>query len=276
MTASAGEAGSTGRAALTAVQFDVSDGLGVIRLNRPETRNAMDDTVAEELYEVAQRCAARRDLRSLLIAGTGPAFTVGGDISVFAKADAAALPGRIRRMTTPYHETLRILSRLDAPVVTAVHGVVAGGGLGLLYVADIVIAAEGTKFATGFTGLGLSGDGGSSWFLPRLVGLRRAAELYFEQRVLDARQAADWGLVSRVVPADVLQDQARSTALRLAEGPTKAYGEIRRLLRDSWAATLSDHLGEETEAMVRTAATVDAGRGIAAFRAKSAPVFEGW
>jgi enoyl-CoA hydratase/carnithine racemase len=97
MTASEGESGPMGRAALTAVQFDVSDGLGVIRLNRPETRNAMDDTLAEELYEVAQRCAARRDLRSLLIAATGPAFTVGGDISVFARADAAALPGPMRR-----------------------------------------------------------------------------------------------------------------------------------------------------------------------------------
>jgi 2-(1,2-epoxy-1,2-dihydrophenyl)acetyl-CoA isomerase len=262
-------------ATLTAVQFTVSDGLGMIRLNRPQARNAVNQAMAEELREVALRCAARPDLRALLIAGNGPAFTVGGDISVFAHAGASELPGLLHRMTTAYHEALHILSRLDAPVVTAVHGAVAGGGLGLLHAADIALAAEGTKFVAGFTALGLSGDGGSSWFLPRLAGPRRAAEFYLGERVLDAAEAAEWGLVSRVVPAAALEDEARSLAARLASGPTRAYGEIRRLLRDSWSATLPEQLHAETEALARTAASADAGRGIAAFRAKSAPTFQG-
>lgn len=261
---------------LTTVEFSVADGVGVLRLNRPDARNALDQTVADELYEAAKRCAAHPNLRALLLTGNGPAFTVGGDISVFAKAGPGDLAGLLRRMTTPYHETLRILSNLDAPIVAAVHGSVAGGGLGLLYSADIALAAEGTKFATGFTALGLSGDGGNSWFLPRLVGLRRATELYFQQRVLDAHEAAEWGLISQVVPADALEERARSIADRFAKGPTRAYGEIRKLLRDSWSSTLSGQLTAEIEAITRTGATADAANAVTSFLRKTEPTFEGW
>jgi 2-(1,2-epoxy-1,2-dihydrophenyl)acetyl-CoA isomerase len=260
---------------LSAVEFSVADGLGVLRLNRPEHRNAIDEVMPGDLYEVAQRCAANSGLRALLITGNGRAFTVGGDVSVFAGAAPGELPAKLRRLTTLYHDALLTLRDLDAPIVVAVHGAVAGGGLGLLYTADIALAAEGTKFATGFAALGLSGDGGSSWFLPRLAGARRAAELYFEQRVLDAREAAEWGLVTRVVAADVLDAEATALAGRLATGPTRAYGEIRALLRQSWSTTLADQLRAETDAVARTAGTRDAGRAIASFPSKSAPVFEG-
>ncbi|MEV4381816.1 enoyl-CoA hydratase-related protein [Streptosporangium sp. NPDC049644] len=260
---------------LSAVDFQVHDGLAVIRLNRPQARNAIDEAMAGDLYEVAVRCAGDESLRAVLLIGDGPAFTVGGDISVFARASAAELPELLRRMTGPYHEALRLLSGLDAPVVAAVHGSVAGGGLGLVHCADIVLAAEGTRFALGFGALGLSGDGGGTWFLPRLVGARRAAEWYFEQRVLDAAEAADWGLVTRVVPADELEDQAWHTVRKLASGPTRAYAEVRRLLRDSWTSELSTQLGRETDALVRTAATEDASSAIAAFVDRSRPTFHG-
>jgi 2-(1,2-epoxy-1,2-dihydrophenyl)acetyl-CoA isomerase len=265
--------GGPGTGGLRTVEFSVQDGVGVLRLNRPAARNALDQAMADDLLEVAQRCAASSGLRALLLAGNGPAFTVGGDISVFA--GPGELPGTLRRMTTPYHQALQTLASLDAPIVAAVHGAVAGGGLGLLYVADIALAAEGTRFATGFAGLGLSGDGGGTWFLPRLVGPRRAAELYLDQRVLDAREAAEWGLVSRVVPADTLQDEAMAVAHRLAQGPTRAYGEIRKLLRGSWSAPLPDQLAAEIEAIARTAATSDATGAVASFIGKSSPAFQG-
>ncbi|MFJ9562874.1 enoyl-CoA hydratase-related protein [Streptomyces fuscichromogenes] len=261
--------------ALKRTEYHVEDGLGILRLNRPEQRNALDQTFADELYEVAQRCAADTGLRALLLLGSGPAFTVGGDITAFARSAPGALPGDLRRMIVPFHDALRILSGLDAPIVAGVHGAAAGGGLGLLHVADIVIAAEGTRFATGFAGIGLSGDGGNSWFLPRLVGMRRAAELYLEQRVLDADEAADWGLVNRVVPRDALDAAATDTARRLAQGPTRAFGEIRRLLRDSWTATLPDQLSAEIDAIARTAASDDATEAVKSFLAKTAPTFQG-
>jgi 2-(1,2-epoxy-1,2-dihydrophenyl)acetyl-CoA isomerase len=262
--------------ALRTVEFSVDDdGIAVLRLNRPDARNAINPAMAEDMYEVAQRCAVRSDLRALLVTGNGPAFTVGGDIEVFGAAESAQLPSILRRMVTPYHEALRIFAELPAPVVAAAHGSVAGGGLGLIYCADVVIAAAATKFAAGFGGLGLSGDGGNSWYLPRLVGLRRAQDFYFRQRVLDADEALEWGLVSQVVPEADLAATAWSTVARLAAGPTRAYAEIRDLLRKSSAATLSEQLTAETEALARTAATVDAAHAARAFLAKSRPTFEG-
>jgi 2-(1,2-epoxy-1,2-dihydrophenyl)acetyl-CoA isomerase len=258
------------------VEFSVADGLAVIRLNKPAARNAIDQALVDDLAEAVQRCAADAAVRALLICANGPAFTVGGDVAVFAKAGRDELPGDLRRMTTGYHAALQILDRLEVPVVAAVHGAVAGGGLGLIYVADVVIAAEGTRFATGFSGLGLSGDGGGTWFLPRLVGMRRAAELYFGQRVLDADEAAAWGLISRVVPAADLAAEAERTARQLAAGPTRAFGEIRTLLRRTHEVSLGDQLQAETGALSRTAGTRDAARAIDSFMAKSRPEFRGW
>jgi 2-(1,2-epoxy-1,2-dihydrophenyl)acetyl-CoA isomerase len=181
----------------------------------------------------------------------------------------------MRRITSTYHATLQVLDRLPVPVVAAVHGAVAGGGLGLVYVADVVLAAESTRFAAGFAGLGLSVDSGGTWFLPRLIGTRRAAELCLGQRVLSAREAAEWGLISRVVRDEDLTAEAETAARALAAGPTRALGEIRTLLRRSPDADLGDQLRAESEALARTGATRDAAHGIASFMAKATPGFEG-
>lgn len=262
-------------AAWHTLEFDVANGLATIRLNRPGAHNAIDATMAEELCSVAQRCANDGAIRAVLLLGNGRSFTVGGDLAFLSQTREGELPGLLRAMTGPYHEALRTFSRLDVPIVAAVHGATAGGGLGLMYCADIVVAADNTKIALGFGALGLSMDGSNSWFLPRLVGLRRAAELYLEERVLNAAEALEWGLVNRVVPLAELPIHAQACAQRLAKGPTRAYGEVRRLYRESLNATLSEQLGAETEALSRTAATTDATGAIASFVAKRKPVFHG-
>jgi 2-(1,2-epoxy-1,2-dihydrophenyl)acetyl-CoA isomerase len=236
------------------VELGVSGGLGVLRLNRPEARNALDPAVAEDLHAAALRCAADPALKALLICAVGSHFTVGADIYMLARV----IPDELQRAVSRYHEALQILDRLQVPVVAAVQGAVAGGGLGLMCVADIVLAAEGTRFATGFVSLALAGDGGSTWFLPRLVGTRRAAEMFLEQRVLDATEAADWGLITRVVPAAELQEQAEQVAATLAAGPARALGELRALLRRSPAFTLREQMMAEADALARTAAAQDA------------------
>jgi 2-(1,2-epoxy-1,2-dihydrophenyl)acetyl-CoA isomerase len=258
------------------VSYSNTGGLGILLLNRPGARNAIDQRFVDDLYEAVQRCAADESQRALLIRAMGPSFTIGGDAAMLAQPGPAGLAGLLRRTTTSYHASLQILDRLPVPVVAAVHGAVAGGGLGLMNVADMVLAAEGTRFATGFAGLGLSGDGGGTWFLPRLVGARRAAELYFGQRVLEAGEALEWGLVTQLVRPEDLQAEAETVGRQLAAGPTRAFAELKTLLRASPGARLGEQMLAETAAICRTAGTRDAGCAIAGFLAKSRTEFQGW
>jgi 2-(1,2-epoxy-1,2-dihydrophenyl)acetyl-CoA isomerase len=275
--ASPPESGCAGQVAhvLATVDYSAAGGLGVIRLNRPAARNAINEAFAADFAEAVRRCAADASVRALLICGNGPSFTVGGDVAMLAGTEPGELPEKLRQLTTSYHASLQVLDSLPVPVVAAVRGAVAGGGLGLIYVADVVIAATGTKFAAGFGGLGLSGDGSGTWFVPRLVGARRAAEFYLEQRVLTADEAASWGLITRVVPAAELAAEAERTARQLAAGPTRAWSELRTLLRRSDETSLGDQLAAETAAQCRTAGTRDAGHAIASFLAKTRPAFDG-
>ncbi len=268
-------ADKAGRRELTVVGFDVSDGLARIRLDRPAARNALDLDMALDLQEVSLRCAETPGLRAVLLTGEGPAFTVGGDVKLFASTPHAELAGLVDTMITPYHDALDRLARLDVPIVCAVHGAAAGGGLGLMHCADLVLAAEDTKFALGFSALGLSGDGGSTWFLPRMIGSRRAAELFLEPRVLSAREAQEWGIVTRVVAAGAIEDEALAVARRLAAGPTRAFAELRRLLRESWHHTLPEQLAAEQRAQGRATATADSAEGIEAFKSRREPDFQG-
>lgn len=266
--------GALGRE-LTAVEFDIIDGLGHLQLNRPDHGNAFSMALAEDLYEVAVRCTNADDLRALLVTGNGPRFSVGGDMDEFQRGGPGGMGRVMQAMARRYHEALELYAELPVPVVCGVHGAAAGGALGMTYVADIVLAAEGTKFALGFAGIGIAGDSANSWYLPRLIGPRRTAELYFEQRVLTATEAAEWGLVTRVVPAAELHDQALALARRLASGPTVAYREIRGLLRQTWGSSLSEQLAAETRALGVAGVTSDAEGAIAAFLTKQQPTFEG-
>lgn len=266
---------AAGGLVLSTVEFEIVDGLGHLRLNRPEVGNAINPAMPADLYEVAMRCSGADGLRALLITGNGDRFCVGGDIQAFADAGPREMGAVMASMTRRFHPALALLSELPVPIVCAVQGAAAGGGLGLTYVADLVLAAEGTKFALGFAGIGVSGDGGASWFLPRLVGPRRAAELYLEERVLTAEEARDWGLVTRVVPAGELHEQALAVARRLASGPTVAYGEIRGLLRQTWRSSLPEQLAAETSALGRAGATADAEGAVAAFLTKERPSYRG-
>jgi 2-(1,2-epoxy-1,2-dihydrophenyl)acetyl-CoA isomerase len=262
-------------APLQTIDFSVTDSVATICLNRPDERNAIDLRMGEESLVVARRIAADRSIRAVLICGNGPALTVGGDITYFLQSPLDEFGNLFSRMTTPFHEAFRILSRIDAPIVTAAHGSVAGGGLGYVYAADIVLAAEGTKFVTAFAGIGLSGDGGGTWHLPRLIGAARATRAYLENRPITAEQAVDWGMISEIVPADELRQRAAALAGSLAKGPTRAFGKMRTLLRDSWHNDLSQQLLAETEGVKATGDTVDAANAIASFAAKRTPQFEG-
>jgi 2-(1,2-epoxy-1,2-dihydrophenyl)acetyl-CoA isomerase len=260
---------------LRTMLLDFEGGIATLRLNRPDKGNAIDERMAADLAEAATQIAERNDIRAVLIAGNGPNFTVGGDLDLFAGTAREQLPNRLRRMIDNYHLALKRLTSIDAPVVAAVRGGAGGGGLGLLYLADIVVAAEDARFALGYGALGLTADGGNTWFLPRMVGMRRAQELFLLNRRLTAQQALEFGLVSRLAPSDSVETEAATLAATLAAGPTRAFGAVRRMLRQSFETGLSDQLDAERESIIRASGTDDAQEGIAAFAAKRRPQFRG-
>lgn len=260
---------------LRTVLLDFTGGVATLRLNRPDKGNAIDESMAADLAEAATKIAETPDVRAVLIAGSGPNFTVGGDLGLFAGTAREQLPNRLRRMIDNYHLAIERLTGIDAPVVAAVRGGSGGGGLGLLYAADIVIAADDARFALGYGALGLTADGGNTWFLPRMVGMRRAQELFLVNRRLTAQEALDFGLVTRLAADDAVEREAATVAATLAAGPTRAFGAVRRMLRQSFETGLSDQLDAEMKSIVAASGTDDAQEGIAAFVAKRRPRFRG-
>jgi 2-(1,2-epoxy-1,2-dihydrophenyl)acetyl-CoA isomerase len=266
---------AAGQRDLRVVRYHLDQGVATIELHRPEAGNAIDLALVEDFYEAVFRAAGDPAVRAVLLCGAGRTLSTGGDLAMFDQLKPDDVPGRLREMIDVYHLALDRLTRIDAPVVCAVRGAAAGGGLGLLHAADVVVAAEDAKFALGYAALGLPSDGGNTWFLPRLVGLRRAQQLMLLNRVLTGPEALDWGLVTELVPAAEVEARARQLAGQLAAGPTRAYGRMKRLLRDSWAADLPGQLAAETEQMAQAGASDDAAEGIAAFMAKRRPTFYG-
>lgn len=258
----------------TRVELTVADGVARLCLARPEAHNGIDMAMAASLEEAVVACRERSDVRAVLICADGPSFTVGGDLR-HLRGELDRLPEQLEEMIGRYHVALEGLWEMDAPVVCAAQGPAAGGGLGLMWCADFVLAADDLKIATGFARIGLSGDGGSSWHLPRLVGLRRAKELIMQGRMLTAAEALEWGLVNRIVAVGDLRAEAESLARELAAGATVALAEQRRLLGGSFTATYAEQLVAERTAMGRTGATEDAQEGLTSFNDKRPPRFAG-
>jgi 2-(1,2-epoxy-1,2-dihydrophenyl)acetyl-CoA isomerase len=248
------------------------DGVARLTLNRPDAANAINLELATALADATSQLATLPALRVVLLTGAGKRFCAGGDVRAFAAA-GEDLGEALEAVLGALHLAVKGLSELDAPVVAAVQGSAAGAGLSLVAGADLVLAAEDTRFVLAYTSIGLVPDGGSTWYLPRLIGPRRASELAFTNRVLDAHEALAWGLVTRVVPNGDLRSEAEQLVAELAAGPRGAFGATKRLLRETWSASLADQLGREATAMVLAGDTADGQEGVAAFVEKRPPAF---
>lgn len=256
------------------VRLDIEGGIARLELNRPDVANAIDRELVVALEAAVERIAAAQGVRAVLFTGAGARFCGGGDVGAFA-ATGEHLPDLLGEIIAHLHPAVERLVSLDAPVVVAVQGVAAGAGLGFVLAADLVVAARSARFVMAYTGIGLSPDGSSSWFLPRIVGQRRALELALTNRVLSAAEAFEWGIVTTLVDDDALMSSADELVASLATGPTLAHGRAARLLRESWDAPLGAHLEAERREMIASGGTADAREGTAAFAAKRPPSFTG-
>ncbi len=255
------------------VLLDIDAGIARLTLNRPDAANGIGQSLADALLAAAEEVRDRGDVRAVLLTGAGARFCGGGDVRSFATAeDPGAL---IASITTPLHAAIAILTDLDAPIVTAVQGSAAGAGIGLVAASDLVVAAASAKFVLAYTGIGLTPDGSTSWFLPRLIGYRRAVELMLTNRALSAPEALAAGLITEVVDDERLTERAEELVTRLAGGPTKAYGTVKRLVAASANNDLVTQMALEADGIAAAARTADGREGVAAFVGKRSPGFSG-
>ena len=258
----------------TTLLFDVRDHVAHITINRPEAANSLNASMARDMMHAALRCDDDPEIRAAVVTGAGRMFFTGGDLRSFA-AQGERLPYHLKEVTTYFHAAVSRMARMDAPVVAAVNGFAAGAGMSFACACDIVVAAESARFTMAYTRAGLTPDGSSTYFLPRIVGLKRALELTLTNRVLSAQEALAWGLVTRVVPDAELLDEAGRLAAELAGGATKAMGAAKRLLHTGWTETLETQMEHEAQAITAMARTRDGREGVEAFLNKRSPTFEG-
>lgn len=249
------------------------DGVGWIVFDRADAHNAINETMGEELAEAAQLLASDDAVRCIAVTANGPTFNTGADLTMLS-GDGSDEP-IIRSVASDLHEFVSQLLHARKPVVTGVNGVAAGGGLGPSICGDIVLAAESSRFEFAYPRIGFSGDGGSTYLLPRLVGLRKAQEIAFRDEPISPTEADDIGLVTEVVSDDDLDERLTAEAERLAAGPTKGYAVTKRLLTESFDVSLDAQLADEAGSIARLTKSTDFSRGHAAFEADGEPEFVG-
>lgn len=262
------------------------DGVRTITLNRPDCLNAFNDEMSFELQQALKDAERDPEVRCLLLTGAGRGFCAGQDLNArgIQGADGLAadeqniseepphLGNSIRERYSPIVSRLR---SMEKPVIAAINGVAAGAGASLAFACDIRIAARSVRFIQAFVRVGLIPDTGACWLLPRLVGMGRAFELAMTGDPLDAETALQWGLVNRVVPEDELEDTAFTWALRLALGPTKALGLIKRAFNRGMSLDLESYLECEAQLQEVAGRSADYREGVGAFLEKRPPSFSG-
>jgi len=258
-----------------AILLDIDGGVATLTLNRPNALNALNPQMGEEFVDAVIRCRADSHVRVLIVKGAGRAFCAGGDLKAFAQFLQGDPVVTFRTLATRLHAGITEIRHMEKPVIAQVHGAAVGAGMSLALACDLTIAAETAQFIMAYARVGLSPDASSTYFLPRLVGLKKALEIFYTADPIDAREAYRLGLINRVVPEEELEKETRALAQRLASGPSLALGRAKELVYRSLSETLETQLENERQSIALSGLTEDFREGVQAFVEKRHPKFVG-
>ena len=253
------------------VQVETRGAVALVTLNRPDSGNALNLQMAMDLLAAAMTCARNTAVRAVVLSGAGRNFCFGGDLRAMASRDTAG-EDYIRELTTYLHAAISHFVRMDAPVIAAVNGSAAGAGVGLVAMADLALCARSARFTLAYTNAGLTPDAGTTFLLPRTLGLKRTMELLLLNRTLPAAEALSWGLVNEVVSDEQLLPRALETADLLARGASGAFGATKRLIAHSLGG-FESQMVLESETIAAHARGEEGVEGVSAFLEKRKPKF---
>jgi 2-(1,2-epoxy-1,2-dihydrophenyl)acetyl-CoA isomerase len=255
------------------ILFSQAGSIGTMTFNRPDVYNAMNSELILAMRDVTTEIAASKTLRALILKGAGKAFLAGGDVGQFHRQRDDM--GDIKAMGDALHEGIKNIHNMPFPVIAQIQGACAGAGLSVAMAADFAIASDAAQFNTAYTKIGLSPDGGSTFFLPRYVGMKRAIELTMLADMFDAKAAADMGIINRVVPVEALETEVAALAERLSNGATQAFARAKKLINQSFITPIDKQLDDEMAYFAECAVTDDFKEGVSAFVEKRKPRFVG-
>ena len=256
------------------INFEIIENVAIIRLNRPNSYNSLNAKMAKELLEISYECDTNKKIRAIILTGEGnKAFCAGGDLKSFH--ETGNVGKHLKIVTHDLHGAITRFSRMNSPLIVAINGVAAGAGLSFVGFADLAIAKSSATFVSAYTKAGLTPDGSSSYYLPRIIGIRKYLELVMTNKVLSSEEALSWGLLSYIYDDKNFWNETLKLADNLSKGPTLAYGKTKRLIHNSLNSTLETQMELETKMISESAETNDGQIGIKAFIDKEKPKFEG-
>lgn len=254
------------------ILFSKEDAIATITLNRPDAANGINPMLASELAEAALICDNDPSIRCVILTGSGRFFCAGGDLKAVGTVDNPKMV--LKGMADDLHKATSLFARMAKPIIMAVNGMAAGAGFSIAITGDFVIAAASAKFTMAYTAAGLSPDGSSTYYLPRLIGIRRTMDLMITNKRLTANEALDWDLVNQVVADEEVLNAAITLAKKLVTGPVDAFGIVKKLLLCSFDNSLETQMELEGRAIADRAITANGREGVQAFLEKRKPKFK--